>query len=129
MTTKEFGSFFLLVSLQARGQNKRVHDEANVLGRHNTCTKRDATAQQHQKAGFFLVPERKSQLVLFSKKKDMSWCQTTIRVGSKSRGCHLVTNEVVNQVPDIKRFKVGLANFFSAFELLSCSTCYIAASQ
>ncbi|KAF9181669.1 hypothetical protein BGZ51_005266 [Haplosporangium sp. Z 767] len=42
----------------------------------------------------------------------MSWAQTTIRLPAKSRGCHLVTHEIEKQLPDLKRFSVGMANIF-----------------
>lgn len=30
-------------------------------------------------------------------------------------GCHLVHSEIVNQVPEIKNYKVGMANIFCAY--------------
>ncbi|CAO3648952.1 unnamed protein product [Cunninghamella blakesleeana] len=42
----------------------------------------------------------------------MSWFQKEIRLKSQSRGCHLIHNEVISQVPEIKNIKVGMANFF-----------------
>ncbi|KAI8379985.1 hypothetical protein EDC96DRAFT_570791 [Choanephora cucurbitarum] len=42
----------------------------------------------------------------------MSWAQREIRLKERSRGCHLVHSEIVNQLPELKSFKVGMANFF-----------------
>ncbi|CEG72154.1 hypothetical protein CU097_007614 [Rhizopus azygosporus] len=42
----------------------------------------------------------------------MSWFQREIRLNPRRRGCHLVHNEIVNQIPELKSFKVGLANVF-----------------
>ena len=42
----------------------------------------------------------------------MSWYQKEIALGAKPRGFHLVTSEIVDQVPEIAGFKVGLAHFF-----------------
>ena len=40
------------------------------------------------------------------------WVQKTVRLQAKSRGFHLVTREVVEQLPEVREFKVGLAHFF-----------------
>ncbi|KAF9432427.1 hypothetical protein BGZ76_010830 [Entomortierella beljakovae] len=42
----------------------------------------------------------------------MAWAQTTIRLPPKSRGCHLVTNDIVKQIPDLRLFNIGMANIF-----------------
>ncbi|KAI9256485.1 hypothetical protein BDA99DRAFT_139649 [Phascolomyces articulosus] len=42
----------------------------------------------------------------------MSWYQKQIHLNARSRGCHLVHNEIVGQVPEIKNYKVGMANIF-----------------
>lgn len=42
----------------------------------------------------------------------MSWHQTVFKLQSKSKGCHLVTNEVMDNVPEIKNYKVGMLNLF-----------------
>ncbi|CAG8628474.1 11814_t:CDS:2 [Acaulospora morrowiae] len=42
----------------------------------------------------------------------MSWYQTSITLNSKARGCHLVTSEILRQVPEIKNYKIGMANLF-----------------
>ncbi|KAI7908159.1 uncharacterized protein BX663DRAFT_493198 [Cokeromyces recurvatus] len=40
------------------------------------------------------------------------WFQKEIRLNERRRGCHLVHSEIVNQIPELKNFKVGMANFF-----------------
>jgi len=40
------------------------------------------------------------------------WKQKTISVQAKARGFHLVTQEVVNQLPELAGFRLGLAHFF-----------------
>ena len=40
------------------------------------------------------------------------WLQKKIVIGAKARGFHLVTSEVLQQMPDIRNFRVGLAHFF-----------------
>ena len=40
------------------------------------------------------------------------WKQKTVRLQAKSRGFHLITREVVEQLPELLDFKVGLAHFF-----------------
>jgi secondary thiamine-phosphate synthase enzyme len=42
----------------------------------------------------------------------MDWYQTEIRLSPKSRGFHLVTSEIEASVPEIGRFKTGLAHIF-----------------
>lgn len=41
-----------------------------------------------------------------------SWAQRTITVTASSRGCHLITREIERQVPELREFKVGMANIF-----------------
>lgn len=53
--------------------------------------------------------------VLFSRNHNqltMSWDQTTFALSPRSKGCYLVTDEVVRNVPQIKNYKVGLLNLF-----------------
>eukprot|EP01122_Echinamoeba_exundans_P017959 TRINITY_DN9896_c0_g1_i1.p1 TRINITY_DN9896_c0_g1~~TRINITY_DN9896_c0_g1_i1.p1 ORF type:complete len:157 (+),score=4.29 TRINITY_DN9896_c0_g1_i1:33-473(+) len=38
--------------------------------------------------------------------------QSSVQIAGKSRGCHLITNELMHQLNDIKAVKVGLAHFF-----------------
>jgi secondary thiamine-phosphate synthase enzyme len=42
----------------------------------------------------------------------MQWHQAEIRLKPRARGFHLVTNELVSALPDLARFRVGLAHFF-----------------
>jgi secondary thiamine-phosphate synthase enzyme len=40
------------------------------------------------------------------------WLQKEIRLKPKSRGFHLITNEIIVQFPEINGFKTGLLNIF-----------------
>ena len=40
------------------------------------------------------------------------WFQKEITLKPKNRGFHLVTTEILAQIPEIKAFKVGLVNIF-----------------
>ena len=40
------------------------------------------------------------------------WLQKRIILKARSRGFHLVTNEIIHQLPELSRFKIGLAHFF-----------------
>jgi secondary thiamine-phosphate synthase enzyme len=40
------------------------------------------------------------------------WIQQNIELRPRPRGFHLVTSEIVDAVPDLDRFEVGLANVF-----------------
>jgi len=42
----------------------------------------------------------------------MPWHQTVIRLKPRSRGFHLVTDEVVRALPELGRLRVGIAHFF-----------------
>ena len=42
----------------------------------------------------------------------MAWIQQQISVGPYKRGFHLVTQEVVSAVPEVKNFSMGLAHVF-----------------
>ncbi|MEY3032388.1 MAG: hypothetical protein RLZZ622_863, partial [Planctomycetota bacterium] len=42
----------------------------------------------------------------------MAWLQQEIRLAPRRRGCHLVTREVVEAVPELGRFQVGLLHVF-----------------
>jgi secondary thiamine-phosphate synthase enzyme len=42
----------------------------------------------------------------------MSWTQREIALNAKPRGFHLVTREVVEQLPELARYKVGLLHLF-----------------
>ncbi len=40
------------------------------------------------------------------------WTQKEIRLQPRVRGFHLITNEILNQLPEIKAFKIGMVNIF-----------------
>ncbi len=40
------------------------------------------------------------------------WVQKSVRLEARSRGFHLVTEEVVREVPELERLAVGLAHVF-----------------
>ena len=40
------------------------------------------------------------------------WIQKQIRLGARSRGFHLVTSEVLAQLPELATIETGLAHFF-----------------
>ncbi|CDK29871.1 unnamed protein product [Kuraishia capsulata CBS 1993] len=42
----------------------------------------------------------------------MSWEQSTFSFSPRSRGCYLVTEEVLKNLPQIKSYKVGMVNLF-----------------
>lgn len=42
----------------------------------------------------------------------MSWYQRMITLRSRSRGFYLITDEVVDQIPELANIKIGLAHFF-----------------
>lgn len=42
----------------------------------------------------------------------MAWHQQEIRLKPRSRGFHLVTQEIVAAVPELARFRVGIAHIF-----------------
>lgn len=42
----------------------------------------------------------------------MDWIQRQIKLKPRSRGFHLITQEVVEQLPEIQTYEVGLAHFF-----------------
>jgi hypothetical protein len=39
--------------------------------------------------------------------------QKTISLPAYPRGCHVVTRELLRELPELQQFEVGLANFFS----------------
>jgi secondary thiamine-phosphate synthase enzyme len=41
-----------------------------------------------------------------------SWHQAEIRLRPRARGFHLVTNEIVQALPELARFRVGVAQLF-----------------
>ena len=40
------------------------------------------------------------------------WIQKTITLSSKSRGFHIITPDVINQIPAIKKIKTGILHIF-----------------
>ena len=42
----------------------------------------------------------------------MSWFQKEIKLRAKARGFHLVTREIVEQIVELRTYKVGLAHIF-----------------
>ena len=42
----------------------------------------------------------------------MGWFQEEILLSPKQRGFHLITDEIMQQVPEIRRYEVGLAHIF-----------------
>jgi secondary thiamine-phosphate synthase enzyme len=42
----------------------------------------------------------------------MAWIQRTIALPPCSRGCHLITNEVERQLPEVRSVKTGLLHVF-----------------
>ncbi|HEX4406723.1 MAG TPA: secondary thiamine-phosphate synthase enzyme YjbQ [Polyangia bacterium] len=42
----------------------------------------------------------------------MAWHQAEIRLKPRARGFHLVTNEIVAAVPELARFRVGVAHIY-----------------
>jgi len=42
----------------------------------------------------------------------MSWFQKTITLTARPRGFHLVTDEILTQLPELARYRLGRAHFF-----------------
>lgn len=42
----------------------------------------------------------------------MSWDQVTFSLSPRSKGCYLITDEVLRNVPQIKDYQVGILNLF-----------------
>ncbi|KRZ78321.1 UPF0047 protein YjbQ [Trichinella papuae] len=47
-----------------------------------------------------------------SVKESATWLQRVITLTSKPRGCHLITKELLQALPEINRFSIGLLNIF-----------------
>lgn len=41
------------------------------------------------------------------------WFQRIISLNAKSRGCHVITDEIINGFPEIKNIKIGLMHLCS----------------
>lgn len=42
----------------------------------------------------------------------MIWIQKEIKLNQKPRGFHLITNEILNQIPELENLKTGIMNIF-----------------
>ena len=42
----------------------------------------------------------------------MGWFQKTIIIKGKNRGFHLITNQILDQIPEITKFKIGIVHLF-----------------
>ena len=42
----------------------------------------------------------------------MNWMQKEIQLSPKPRGFHLVTREILEQLPELKNYKIGIAHIF-----------------
>ncbi|KAJ1985611.1 hypothetical protein H4R33_003891 [Dimargaris cristalligena] len=42
----------------------------------------------------------------------MPWFQKTVKLSARRRGCHLVTSDIVREVPELRNYRIGLANIF-----------------
>lgn len=42
----------------------------------------------------------------------MAWIQKQMQLGRRGRGCHLVTNEVVAAIPELRSLRVGMLQVF-----------------
>ena len=42
----------------------------------------------------------------------MDWFQKTIMISGKNRGFHLITNQILDQTPEISEFKIGMLHLF-----------------
>lgn len=40
------------------------------------------------------------------------WLQKTLLLKPKTRGFHLITDDILNKMPEIRQFSMGMANFF-----------------
>ena len=40
------------------------------------------------------------------------WIQKEIRLTAKERGFHLITDEILHHLPELKQIKIGLLNLF-----------------
>ncbi|KAK9465380.1 hypothetical protein V1512DRAFT_287624 [Lipomyces arxii] len=42
----------------------------------------------------------------------MSWSQSTFTLSPRTRGCYLITDEIVQNLPELQEYKAGLVNLF-----------------
>jgi len=50
--------------------------------------------------------------IIFVKINFMNWYQKEIKLEARRRGFHIITSEVVNQIPEIKKIKKGILHIF-----------------
>ena len=50
------------------------------------------------------------------------WYQREIAISAKKRGCHLITDDVLHQVPEIQKIKIGVANIHSKLRCITDKT-------
>jgi len=43
---------------------------------------------------------------------EMTWIQKTIRLRPRARGCHLITDEILENLPELKGVRIGLLHIF-----------------
>ena len=46
-----------------------------------------------------------------------TWAQRVLTLGAKPRGCHLVTREIVAEVPEIANYEIGLLHLWRGASL------------
>jgi len=42
----------------------------------------------------------------------MTWIQKEIQLSAKPRGFHLITNEIIKQLPELQKISIGMINIF-----------------
>ena len=42
----------------------------------------------------------------------MSWFEKTITLKPRQRGFHLITDELIAQLPELSQYRIGIAHFF-----------------
>jgi len=73
--------------------------------------------RQAQQAGASGRSERLAPLRASSEQASASevrtdWVQKVLEIPHKPRGCHVITRDLVDQIPELQKFRVGLAHFF-----------------
>lgn len=80
--------------------------------KHKSNDIREPTQSQHS---YFLLPLdllTDSLHISLSILDTMSWSQKTFTLPSRSRGSYLITDHVLQEVPEIRDYKVGMLNLF-----------------
>ena len=44
--------------------------------------------------------------------RQTDWAQKVVTIPHKPRGCHIITRDLVQELPELSKFRVGTANFF-----------------